>query len=81
VEDVTITRLGRRVYRDQLVSRLDPRGRSYYWIGGNPPSGVPDRGTDIWAVANGCVSVTPVHLDMTAFHFREDLRRWNIRLA
>jgi 5'-nucleotidase len=81
VKDVVITRLGRRVYSDELVSRLDPRGRSYYWIGGDPVSDVPDAGTDMWAVANGYVSVTPVHLDMTAYHFREDLRRWNIRLV
>jgi 5'-nucleotidase len=80
VKGVTITRLGRRVYRDELVRRTDPRGRSYYWIGGNPPSGVPDRGTDIWAVANRHVSITPVHLDMTAFQFREELRRWDIQL-
>ncbi len=80
VKGVTITRLGRRVYRDELVSRVDPRGRPYYWIGGKPPGGVPDGGTDIWAVANGYVSITPVHLDMTAYHFREDLRRWNIQL-
>jgi 5'-nucleotidase len=80
VKGVTITRLGRRVYRDELVPRRDPRGRSYYWIGGKPPGGVPDRGTDIWAVTNGYVSITPVHLDMTAYHFREDLRRWNMQL-
>jgi 5'-nucleotidase len=81
VSGVTITRLGRRVYGDELVSRADPRGRSYYWIGGGPPGGVPDRGTDIWAVTNGYVSVAPVHLDMTAYQFREDLRRWNIQLS
>jgi 5'-nucleotidase len=81
VKGVTITRLGRRVYRDELVRRMDPRGRSYFWIGGKPPGGVPDRGTDIWAVANGYVSITPVYLDMTAYHFREDLRRWNIQLS
>ncbi len=80
VKDVSITRLGQRVHRDELVSRQDPRGRSYYWIGGKPTSGVPDTGTDIWAVVNGCVSVTPVYLDMTAYHFREDLRRWKIQL-
>jgi 5'-nucleotidase len=81
VKGVIITRLGRRVYRDELVSRLDPRGRAYYWIGGNPPSGVADNGTDIWAISNGYVSITPVHLDMTAYHFCEDLRRWNIQLS
>jgi 5'-nucleotidase len=81
VKGVAITRLGRRVYRDELVSRTDPRGRPYYWIGGNPPGGVPDTGTDFWAISNGYVSITPVHLDMTAYHFREELRRWNIRLS
>ncbi len=80
VKGVAITRLGRRVYRDELVSRLDPRGRPYYWIGGEPPGGVPDHGTDIWAVSNGYISITPVHLDMTAYHFQEELRRWNIEL-
>jgi 5'-nucleotidase len=81
VKGVNITRLGRRVYRDELVARSDPRGRPYYWIGGNPPGGVADSGTDIWAIANGYVSITPVSLDMTAYHFREDLRRWNIQLS
>ncbi len=81
VKGVAVTRLGRRVYRDELVSRTDPRGRPYYWIGGKPPGGVPDSGTDIWAVANGYVSVTPVTLDMTAYHFREDMRRWKLQLS
>jgi len=81
VKGVAVTRLGRRVYLDELVSRTDPRGRPYYWIGGSPPSGVPDSGTDIGAVTNGYISITPVHLDMTAYHFREELRRWNIQLT
>jgi 5'-nucleotidase len=81
VQGISITRLGRRVYRDELVTRDDPRGRPYHWIGGEPPGGVPDRGTDIGAVGEGYVSITPVHLDMTAYHFREDLKRWDIGLS
>jgi 5'-nucleotidase len=71
-----VTRLGRRVYRDVLVERRDPRGQPYYWIGGEPPSGHLDEGTDIWAVANGYVSITPVHLDMTAHDLIPDLEQW-----
>lgn len=71
-----VTRLGRRVYRDLLVERYDPRGRPYYWIGGEPPSGHLDAGTDIWALANGYVSITPVHLDMTAYDLIPDLEHW-----
>jgi 5'-nucleotidase len=78
IAGVAVTRLGRRVYRDHLVERRDPRGRPYYWIGGEPPSGHLDEGTDIWAVANGYVSVTPVHLDMTAHDLLPDLRDWRL---
>lgn len=73
---VAVTRLGRRVHRDLLVERRDPRGRPYYWIGGEAPAGHLDEGTDIWAVANGYVSITPVHLDMTAYDLIPDLEGW-----
>jgi 5'-nucleotidase len=76
IAGVAITRLGRRVYRDVLIQRLDPRGHPYYWIGGDPPSGHPDEGTDIWAIANGYVSVTPIHMDMTAHDLIPELETW-----
>jgi len=79
VPGVAITRMGRRVYRDVLIERQDPRGRPYYWIGGDVPGGHEDEGTDIWAVANGYVSVTPIHLDMTAHELLPELRTWEFR--
>ena len=78
VKGVELTRLGRRVYRDELVRRKDPRGRPYYWIGGLPPKGVADHGTDIWAMENKLVSVTPINLDLTDHHMIEDLKRWKL---
>ncbi len=48
-----LTRQGQRVYRDSLDRRLDPRGKPYYWIGGQPPTGVAEPGTDIGALAEG----------------------------
>jgi 5'-nucleotidase len=77
VGGVTITRLGRRVYRDVLVKRRDPRGHPYYWVGGKPPSGHEDEGTDIWAVAHGYISITPIHLDMTAHDLIPALQEWD----
>jgi len=67
IKGVEITRLGKRIYRDALVQREDPRGRPYYWIGGEPPLGIPEPGTDIGALANGYVSVTPLLLDLTHY--------------
>ena len=43
----------------------------YYWTVGDLPTGVPERGTDIGALAEGCVSVTPIQLDLTAYHLSQ----------
>ena len=74
---VEVTRVGRRVYQDELVQRLDPRGIPYYWIGGPPPSGISVPGTDFNAVVNRRVSVTPIHLDLTGRRLLRQLREWD----
>lgn len=73
---VVVTRQGLRVYRDALVRREDPRGRPYYWIGGEAPTGVAEEGTDFWALRQGFVSVTPLQLDLTAHDHVPVLRAW-----
>ena len=62
---VKITRLGKRIYGEGVIERLDPRGRKYYWIGGEEPTWYPGENTDFEAVQNGYVSITPLHLDLT----------------
>jgi 5'-nucleotidase len=66
VDAVSFTRLGRRVYKQQVEESRDPRGRRYYWIGG-VPQWQSDPGTDHHAVAAGKISVTPLHLDLTYY--------------
>ncbi len=78
IRGVRITRLGRRVYRDALVERRDPRGRPYYWIGGDPPVGEPEEGTDIGALGEGYISVTPVRLDLTDHDAMPTLQSWRL---
>jgi 5'-nucleotidase len=77
IQGVSITRMGLRIYRDQLVTRYDPRERPYYWIGGEPPTGVPDEGTDFWALSRDYISITPIQLDMTAYPAVDALAHWN----
>jgi 5'-nucleotidase len=72
-----VTRLGRRVYQDQLIERLDPRGIPYFWIGGPPPSGLAVEGTDFHAVVNRRISITPIHLDLTGRRLLKRLRTWD----
>jgi 5'-nucleotidase len=76
IKGVRITRLGLRVYRDRLDERLDPRGRPYYWIGGDYPTGVPDEGTDFGALAENYVSITPLQLDLTSYRTAQRLSAW-----
>ena len=79
-DGVEITRLGKRVYQDELVQRVDPRGIPYFWIGGPPPSGLAVEGTDFHAVINRRIAVTPIHLDLTGRRLLKRLRTWNWEL-
>lgn len=71
-----VTRLGRRVYRDQVAVREDLRGRSYYWIGGPEVDATDVPGSDLTAVRAGCASVTPLGLDLTHARLFDDIPGW-----
>jgi 5'-nucleotidase len=77
IRGLCVTRQGLRLYRDSLVERDDPRGRPYYWIGGEAPSGVPEPGTDFGALAEGWASITPLHLDLTDHPTKDELQNWD----
>ncbi len=74
IKGIQITRLGKRIYNDRLEERKDPRGRSYYWIGGESPSGKLEEGTDIFAISEGFVSVTPLSLDVVNYDLLSSLK-------
>jgi 5'-nucleotidase len=77
IRGIMITRQGLRIYHDELLRREDPRHKPYYWIGGDIPTGVPDEGTDFGALAQGYVSITPLHLDLTSYQGMDALRMWD----
>lgn len=74
IKGIKITKLGLRIYRDALVRREDPRGRPYYWIGGESPTGVPEDGTDFGALKEGAVSITPLNLDLTDYDLMNSVK-------
>jgi 5'-nucleotidase len=76
IKGIQITRQGLRVYHDKVDQRLDPRKKPYYWLIGDSPTGIPERGTDFGALADGFVSVTPIQLDLTAYRLLPDLNAW-----
>lgn len=76
VEGVRITTLGKRVYSDPVVVDKDPRGKTYYWIGGGEPTWEGPAEADYRAVEKGYISITPVHLDLTNHRVIPDLKKW-----
>lgn len=60
-----VCQMGQRVYQDRVELRHDPWGRPYYWQGGNVVMDTRTPGTDVHAISEGFVSVTPVSLDWT----------------
>ena len=80
IRGVKITRLGKRVYRDVIVEKTDPRGKAYYWIGGEDPTWEHDEASDFTAVSEGYVSVTPLSFELTDYKELVDLESSGISI-
>jgi 5'-nucleotidase len=76
IKGMAIARLGKQIYEESIVKKTDPRGRGYYWIGGQVTTWQVEPDTDLALVADGWVSITPIQLDMTDHHMLEVLRTW-----
>ncbi len=73
-----ITRTGSRVYTNDADSHMNPRGQEFFWIGlvNHEWRETEGKMTDIQAVKQGYVSITPIHLDMTSHDDLEKLEKW-----
>lgn len=75
---VEVTRLGKRVYRDELKLNAEEGGRRQYWIYGRDHGYEHQDGTDLAAVAEGRIAVTPIHFDLTDAAGMDALRRYDL---
>ena len=74
-----VTRQGRRIQSSMVVEKVDPRGEKYYWIGGTwKKYDETIEDSDFSAVDNGCISITPLHLDHTDYSLFPQIRKWKI---
>ena len=80
IQGIEITRQGKRIYRDTIIEKTDPRGRKYYWIGGEEPTYQNEPATDFYAIARKKISITPIHLDLTNHAAINILKRWKIKM-
>lgn len=74
IAGVAITELGRKMFSDTYEKRVDPRGKVYYWLAGELINEPEDANTDIAAVRNNKISVTPVTYEMTRKGFMAELQ-------
>jgi len=81
MKGIRVTRLGKRVYHDLIVEKTDPRGKLYYWIGGEDPTWEHDELSDFNAVSEGYVSVTPLLLEQTDYKAIVEMEAWGLKLA
>lgn len=78
IQGIQITKQGKRRYKGSVQKRSDPMGHDYYWLGGEMPQDELSEGTDVKAIADDYVSITPVHLDLTDVTALGDIRTWGL---
>ncbi len=75
IKGIKVTIQGKRIYDEPIVEKTDPRGKKYYWIGGDELGYVDIENSDIAAVKEGYVSITPIKLDLTNYDLLEKLNK------
>lgn len=71
-----VTRLGNRHRAEPCTQQEDPRGRQWWWIGAAGPEQDAGPGTDFDAVRRGCISITPIHVDLTRYQALDHVASW-----
>lgn len=74
-DELRITKLGRRLWSNNVQERMDPRNKPYFWISGAPKE-IVDADSDIYATKNGYISVTPISLDLTDYTKVKELQQF-----
>ncbi len=79
IKGVKIAKLGVKKYRNNFEERKDPRGKAYYWLAGELVEDEIEEGTDIHAVRNGYISITPLNIDLTGYADMKRFIGWSFK--
>lgn len=80
IKGVKVTTLGIRKYANTFIERKDPRGNSYYWTSGTVVEMEQNKESDIMALKNNYISLTPIHFDLTHFKTFEKIKSWDFEV-
>ncbi|HEX6616003.1 MAG TPA: 5'/3'-nucleotidase SurE [Gemmatimonadales bacterium] len=78
VQGIRVTKLGSRFFSESLTRMKDPWGREIFWIGGGTITWTGTENSDHLAVAEGYISVTPLHMDLTNYSLLETVKGWSL---
>ncbi len=76
INGISITKLGVKKYKNNFEERTDPIGVPYYWLAGDLINSEIEKDTDIFALRNKYVSVTPINIDLTHYSLIEKIKSW-----
>ncbi len=77
LQGIKICRQANAHWEEEFDRRVDPKGKTYYWMTGKWVNLDKGDDTDEWALENNYISIVPVRFDLTAFHFLEKIKQWN----
>lgn len=77
IQGIAITKLGHIEYENAFEKRVDPRGRTYYWMAGTVMETHNPNDTDVAAIQANRISLTPIHFDLTDYTLLNNLQEWN----
>lgn len=76
IKGIKVTKAGNRIYQNFVTEQKDPRGRKIYWLGGDKPQWVDEEDSDIKAIENNFISVTPISPTFTNFGSIKKVQTW-----
>ncbi|REJ67486.1 MAG: 5'/3'-nucleotidase SurE [Planctomycetota bacterium] len=78
--ELRIVPMGVDRYGEEFEKRIDPKGRPYFWASNEPPAPSAGRESDLTLTAQGYVTLTALHFDMTCGPVMDEMRSWNLHL-
>ena len=77
IQGIRVTRQGQAMYREEFEKRIDPHGRTYYWLTGEKHDVETDPEVDDVAIDENCISITPIHFDLTHYQTLDKMKSWS----
>ncbi len=78
IKGIKVCRQAKAIWEERFDKRQSPMGKDYYWLTGEFVNLDKGEDTDEWALANGYISMVPVHYDLTAHHAIQTITNWDI---